>query len=110
MYVRWLDEIENFRFDVSHLPTRTQPEGLAVAARVRRRRRPRAVDGRPGESAGALLASRSRRIGAGVARGHPRWVCEHFTHRCGHLCQRLGGIPTPFRTPPVGVKVLISRV
>ena len=33
MYVRWLDEIEDFRFDVTHLPG--APDGPALAPRLR---------------------------------------------------------------------------
>ncbi len=60
IFVRWLDEIEDFQFDVKHLPgSRNSSDPLL--RRGARLRRPRRVDGRHrrGEPATALLAAGS---------------------------------------------------
>ena len=85
MYVRRLDEIEDLRFDVTHLPGPQKPTDP-----LSRRGFADGVDGRPGprESAGALLAPRPRRANTGVAWIHPRRVGQHSTLRRGRLRRR----------------------
>ncbi len=70
MYVRRLDEIEDFRFDVTHLPGSLNP----ADPRLRGRARAGCLDGgsRPGESAGAVFSAKARRAvprGAGCHSG-----------------------------------------
>ena len=78
----------------------SENDGSPVAGQLRRWRRPRSINGRPGprEPAGALLATRSRRANPGAACVHPRRVGEHSTLRRGRLRKRPRGDCKPLHT------------
>ena len=78
----------------------SENDGSPVAGQLRRWRRPRSINGRPGprEPAGALLATRSRRANPGAACVHPRRVGEHSTLRRVRLRKRPRGDCKPLHS------------
>ena len=109
MYVRWLDEIEDFlfKFDVTHqvAPARCmQPYESAVVPWLHRLRRPRGIDRRirRGESTGTLFHPSAATL-------PPRWCSQPSAPDGRHSCARRkfhkysgGWTRFPTHNPPRG--------
>ena len=89
MYVRWLDEIEDFRFDVTHLPGSRNPTDPLSRRGFVDGDGPAASTGpRPGKSSRAVFSSGPRRAALGNASCHSSRVEGAPPGSSGHVCGR----------------------